>query len=239
MRVFSKFDIWFLLSIVLNVRSVNASKGNSNEIAQQRRTRATINSFTDVVNIAFCESHLPPEKNMGKDTLEEVHSYAELKSDPRASLPDSFTVCSTIMITGCLSYEWPTFFNILDNNNGRFLAPFLSHSDIESKLQIGFHQSDSPLLNGRIPPLFPNQWTRSCMAVNTTSGLIHWVVEGTLVFAREFVDVKKPRSQVRDLSNRLILSAQLYGGSWRASTQKVTNLHIYSSPLYHCITRVS
>ena len=90
MQAFAKLILGFLLTTVTNVRS----------------------SFTDVVNIAFCEADLPPWDKMGKKTLEEVHSYAELKDDPRASLPDSFTVCSTIMITGCQGAEWPTFFNI-------------------------------------------------------------------------------------------------------------------------------
>ena len=226
MRAFSNLNLWFLLSTVADVRSVNATMGNSNENKNS----------TDVVNIAFCESNLLPEEKMPKKTLEEVHSYAELKQDPRASLPDSFTVCSTIMITGCLSYACPTFFNILDNNSGRFLAPYLCHGDI-TKLQIGFHEGTSQMLTGKVPPLFPNHWTRSCISVNTNSGLIHWVVEGTLVFAREFAEVKNPKSQARDLSKRLVLSAELFGGSWRASSQKVTNLHIYASPLYHCVTR--
>ena len=111
MRALSKFIPGLLLLTVTNVRSINVIKENCNENAQQRRT-----SFTDVVSIAFCEADLPPEDKMGKQTLEEVHSYAELKYDPRASLPDSFTVCSTIMITGCQSAEWPSFFNIFDNN---------------------------------------------------------------------------------------------------------------------------
>ena len=113
MRAFLNLILGFLLTTVINIRSLNVVQGNSNDIAQRQGTRATINRFTDVVNIAFCESHLPPEKKMGKDTLEEVHSYAELKRDPRASLPDSFTVCSTIMATDCVYPQFLTFFNIL------------------------------------------------------------------------------------------------------------------------------
>ena len=100
MRAFLKLILGFLLTTVINIRSLNVVQGNSNDIAQRRGTRATINRSTDVVNIAFCEADLPPGDKMGKKTLEEVHSYAELKDDPRASLPDSFTVCSDI----CLPY---------------------------------------------------------------------------------------------------------------------------------------
>ena len=69
------------------------------------------------------------------------------------------------------------------------------------------------------------------MAVNTTSGLIHWVVDGTLVLDGDFVQMKNPKSRPRDLSRKLVLGAQSYGGSWKAATQKVTNLEVFSSPL--------
>ena len=202
-----------------------SAKASSNE----RRTRAV--SQTDVVSLTFCESLLPVEDIISKKTLEEVHTYAELKHDPRASLPESFTVCSTIMTTGCQSYAWPTLFNILDNNRDQFLAPVLGVGDIESRRQIGFRQRFTQVLTGKVPPLFPNQWTRSCVAINTTSGLIQWVVEGTLVLGKEFVEMKNPRRQSRDLSKRLLLGVESYAGGWFAATQKVTNLDIFSYPM--------
>ena len=68
------------------------------------------------------------------------------------------------------------------------------------------------------------------MAVNTTPGLIHWVVEGTLVLAEEFVEMRSSNpSQPRDLSRKLILGAQSYADSWFASTQKVSHVEIYST----------
>ena len=54
---------------------------------------------TNVVSLAFCESRLAAEDKMGKKELAEVHTYAELKHDPEASFPESFTVCSSIMTT--------------------------------------------------------------------------------------------------------------------------------------------
>ena len=85
---------------------------------------------TNMVSLAFCESGLPAEDKMVKKTLEELHTYAELKDDPRASLPDSFTVCSSTMTTGCQSFVSPPFFNILDNNGGQFMAPCQSCGNI-------------------------------------------------------------------------------------------------------------
>ena len=197
-----------------------SAKASSNEISVLHNT--------NVISLGFCESSLPAEDTMARKTLEEVHTYAELKHDPRAALPQSFTVCSSIMTTGCQSYEWPTLFNILDSNGDQFLAPWHSHGIIISRLTIGFRDGISPMVTGKVPPLFPNQWTRSCMAVNTSSGLIQWVIEGTLVVASEFAEMTNPST---DLSRKLVLGASSYGGPWRASAEKVTNLDIFSSPL--------
>ena len=54
---------------------------------------------TYVVNHEFCSSCLSKEENEKKETLEEVHTYAELKNNPRADLPSSFTICSSTMTT--------------------------------------------------------------------------------------------------------------------------------------------
>ena len=121
------------------------------------RASSIENLKTKVVSLAFCESSLPPEDEANKKTLDEVHTYAELKNDHRANLPDSFTVCSTIMTTGCQSSAWPVFFSILDNSRDQFLAATHSHGFIESMLRIGFNQRDTPMITGKLPPLFPNR----------------------------------------------------------------------------------
>ena len=72
---------------------------DSNEIPVLRRQGAVVNK-TNVISLVFCESILPPEEKMSKNILDEVHTFAKLKHDPRASLPDAFTVCSTIMTAG-------------------------------------------------------------------------------------------------------------------------------------------
>ena len=54
---------------------------NSKKISLPQRTRKI--SETNVVSLTFCESRLDAEDKMGKKTLEEVHTYAELKQGPR------------------------------------------------------------------------------------------------------------------------------------------------------------
>ena len=198
---------------------------NSNGITMSQRTS------TNVVSQTFCDSTLPAEENMSKKTLKEIHTYAELKHDPRASLPDSFTICSSIMTPSCPNYIWPAFFTILDNEGAQFLATICNRGFIESSLEILYHLGATELITGKIPPLFPNQWIKSCLALNISSGLIHWVVEGTLIMTTTSEEVKNSKNKPKDLSNKVVLGARSYGGIWFQPSQKVTNLNIYSSSL--------
>ena len=119
MSTLHKFILWLLLS------TVNVGEANKDVTQQQRGTRATSKTSINVVNLSFCSLDLEDNVRKAKKTLEEVHTYAELKHDPRASLPDSFTVCSTIMATDCVHPQYPAFLNILNTNSGQFLVPLL------------------------------------------------------------------------------------------------------------------
>ena len=135
------------------------------------------------------------------------------------------------MTTNCQNFEWPTFFSILDNNRTQLLAPIRSFGSMESLFFIFYSQGYSDQGEDTIPPLFPNKWMRSCLAVNTTSGSIQWVVQGTHVLTTISEEVKQSKSKPKDLSKKLVLGAFLYGGVWTTPSHKVTNLNILSSAL--------
>ena len=185
---------------------------------------------TYVVNHSFCESSVPAADVQGKKNLEEVHTFAELKNDLRSNLPDSFTICSTIMDTNCQGSWWPIFFNVLDNENKMLTAPSLLTS-LDSSMSIYLSTEWSSSIFNKIPPTFPNRWTRSCLAVNSTSGSITWVVEGVLVKSMESEKMKEPSKLPKNLSRMVILGAVLSAGKWYSVSNKVTNLNIFSSPL--------
>ena len=189
---------------------------------------------TNVVSHAFCESDLSENDKMDKKTLDEVHTFAELKHDPRASLPDSFTICSAIMTTNCQTFDWPIYFNLLDDNRTQLVVPNRSYGSMENLFfinQLSINIQGNSTGEKTIPPLFPNEWSRSCMSANTNTGLIQWVVEGTLVLTTVAQEVKESKNKPKDLSKKLVLSAMLYGGVWTAATHKVSSLNIFSSAL--------
>ena len=202
----------------------------SKETALIRKARETQRELTTVVNHAFCDSNVSDENKMAKKTLMEIHTYAELKSDPQGNLPDSFTICSSLMTPSCPSHIWPSFFTILDNEQAHLFTPAIRHKHMTSLLKIYF-QKGSKSVVGEIPPLFPNQWIKSCLAINTTSGLITWVVEGVLILNTTSDELSNSTSRPKDLSKKLMLGAKSTGGLWGASNSKVTNVNIFSSYL--------
>ena len=137
---------FFLLSIVTKVRSVKEAK------------------TTEVVSNAFVQSILTAsaEEKMTKKTVDELHTFAELKHDPCAMLPESFTICSTVVTPSSNPYkDWSAFFTIIDKDRAQFLAAIYDQRSIDSLLKIVHLQGASGQANCKIPPLFPNRWTRS------------------------------------------------------------------------------
>ena len=181
-----------------------SAKASSNQNQQLGKTRA-------VISHAFCDSSVSAKDKIGKKSLDEVHTYAELKHDPRALLPDSFTICSTIMTTSnCPSSWYTSFFTLLDNNKTQLLAPAFKPGSSVSILKIYFLKGSSDSAVNKIPPLFPNQWTRSCVAINTTSGSIQWVVEGTLLMNTTSEEVKNSKNHPRNLGKKIILGSRYW-----------------------------
>ena len=81
--------------------------------------------------------------------------------------------------------------------------------------------------SGHIPTIFPNVWVRSCMAINTTSGKINWVVDGNLVENNTFPELKDSKIHI-NLNGKIILGAvQSPTKSWWVFSNKLTNLNIF------------
>ena len=87
--------------------------------AQQQMTQS--GSLAKVVNHEFLPSSLSVEDKNDKKRLKELHTYAELKDDPRSSLPASFTICSTAATTLSETNGWAIFFSILTKEKDQLL----------------------------------------------------------------------------------------------------------------------
>ena len=151
-------------------------------------------------------------------SLNDVPSLATLANDPRAALPESFTICSDIMSVFSTKRNYLMFFNLL----GRDGEPFLSAIMVDGKF------FTTRVAKGKTAIVFPNKWVRSCMAIHTVSGIIQWVVDGSLVENNTIDALKGPKVPI-DLNGRIILGARKVSKkSWYVLSNKLTNLNIFS-----------
>ena len=212
---------WFLLSV-------------NTDIAQLELLSATeLNegNLTPVVSHLLCEGDktLCIEEIKGKNALEDVHTYAALKYDPHIPLPEAFTICSTLMTTTG-AFHWWVFFNLLGKDGKQLMAPYVFSEDGENGLETSFfvtvsERSKTPM-SIEIPQVFPHQWVKSCTAINTTSGLIQFVLDGVSVLT---VNPEEIQGSSPTLTGNLILGALNFGGHWYSVSNKVTNLNIFST----------
>ena len=176
------------------------------------------NCISQEINVV---SFVNPDSEIGtiKKSLDDVQSLAVLANDPRAALPESFTICSDIMSVFSTKETRLTFFTFQGNNGDQLL----------SAVMYGQMLFTTRPASGQISTIFPNQWIRSCMAINTVSGMIQWVVEGELVENNTIVmDYKRPKN----LKGKIILGAyQMPTKSWWVFSNKLTNLNIFSGLL--------
>ena len=166
-------------------------------------------------------SFVNPDPGSVKESLVDVQSHAVLKNHPGTAIPLSFTICSDIMTVYSTKPNRLMFFNLFGNDGDHLLRAIMMSELLLTDVGA----------SGQIPTVFPNQWVRSCMAVDTVSGMIQWVVDGNLVENRT-MDVLKDSKLPKDLNGKLILGAyQFTTNKWWVFSNKLTNLNIFASLL--------
>ena len=167
--------------------------------------------------------NLDSEVGSAKKTLDGVPSLAVLENAPRDALPGSFTICSDIMTTFSSKSPNVMFFNLLARNGEPCLWAMRFNGNLFT----------TRVASGQIPTIFPNQWVRSCMAIDTVSGMINWVVDGKLIESNTN-DILKNSTISKNLSGKIILGAvQLPTRSWFVLSNKLTNLNVFSTLQEH------
>ena len=99
-------------------------------------------------------------------------TFAKLANHPKASLPSSFAICSMAMVPQCTAKETIQFFALLDENGENFLSAFLFASRTSFRLNV----RENPYIPlGAISTVFPEQWVKRCLAVQTKIGRLKWM----------------------------------------------------------------
>ena len=86
---------------------------------------------------------------------------------------------------------WQMFFNLLGKDGTVWLKSLFSVAETTTSF-LHVHWAEV-----KLPLVFPNQWVRSCMAIDAEKGFLQWVVDGVLV-ENATVD------QLKDIENKTI-----------------------------------
>ena len=215
------FQISFEVYGIKLIPLPNALITNVDEVQAQHRTKQD-HQMKSNISVISHEFPLTDDNLSSKPAKEEIHTF-----DPKASFPHSFTICSTMMTTSATKSSTSHFFSILGKGGKNYLNAFLA-GGLDS---VGLH---TKLFNfkakGKISRVFPDQWLTTCLALNTHSGLLQWVLEAQLVanVSLEAIRQNTPEHPA-DLSGKLLLGARKRGReSWSVHSNKVTLLNICS-----------
>ena len=175
-------------------------------------------------------SHVSSLNQGFQDTYQDLTTFAELTIDPIASLPPNFTVCSASISPALLAEGYQNYFTMLDKDGTPFVTTEIGNGNWEM-LYIIFGPIWHPP-NASMPMVFPHQWTRSCLALSTESGLVRWAVDGRLVEDMVIDGLRETAgNRPTDLTNKLLLGPERWTPGWISFSNKVSSLNIFSSAL--------
>ena len=119
------------------------------------------------------------------------------------------------------------FFSIIGKGGDNYLSAFVAGGMDSLGLISGLFNFKA---KGKISRVFPEQWLSTCLAVNTESGLLQWVLEAELIANVTIEAIKQNAPEhPADLSGKLLLGASNNGpGVWSVHSNKVTLLNIFS-----------
>ena len=126
-----------------------------------------------------------------------IRDYVTLANDPKANLPDSFTICSSIYVKYVTSTS-DHFMEVYKEDGGHWftivLGTDLRNLDTMSEKMIiwsalkGGEAKFAPwdVFEGPLVPIAHHSWHHICMGLDTGSGLLRIVVNG-----KEMVNMEK------------------------------------------------
>ena len=126
----------------------------------------------------------------------QIKDYVKLVNDPKANIPNMFTICSSVFLDFITSEIH--FIEILKEDGSHWFDVSVStltgrhqvNNTISEEVRIWYHniqseKEESDWLRGTIIPIVPHSWYHICMGLDTVSGLLRIVLNGILVVDAE------------------------------------------------------
>ena len=167
-----------------------------------------------------------------------IKDYVTLANDPKADLPESYTVCNSIFVK--FSTTDNNVIEMLNNDGSHWYMLELSSANriyerfSENVLITTFNPSTGKhereyFYNSRIP-IVPHSWYHICMGLDTVSGLLRIVVNGIEVVNEEKEYFRnttylKPKS----LKESILVFKGLQAGYWYQHRSMFSYMNIFKS----------
>ena len=184
-------------------------------------------------------NHQIQDPGLPVPSLEQLDTYAQLISDPVASLPASFTLCYASMTPANIgTVRIQEGFNMLGKNGLPYLASTMESRDVEGFTSRGALNGVSNLgpwvvnFENTVPMVVQHQWTRTCLAVQSTTGLVQAATDGIIVFNGAVDEMlEQVGNKPTDLTGKIILGPENLPSGWLTQNGKIANLNIFGSAL--------
>ena len=160
-----------------------------------------------------------------------IKDYVTLANDPKANLPDSFSICSSIFIKFRPGLKDVGIFEMFKEDGSHW---FLLNYYVKT-LEFFYEnpatgKSDMEKFSGTIIPIVPHSWYHACMGLDTVSGLLRIVVNGIEVVNEEKDYFRNTKSwKPRSIENKILLFKAHKNGFWSQQKSAFSNLNIFGS----------
>ena len=168
-----------------------------------------------------------------------VKNFISLANDPKSSLPDSFTICSSILL---MFINGGAHFVQMYTEDGSHwfnfqLGSFPNSLDVQTRIlymdpSTGAFQTE---LFSDVPiPMIPHSWYHVCLGLDTVSGHLRIVINGVKVVDMEKQYFKnsttmKPKSLIGKVTGKILVLKKLKNRNRLDASYKNTHSH----SLYH------
>ena len=160
-----------------------------------------------------------------------IKDYVTLANDPKANLPHTFTICSSIYIKFRPGLKDVGIFEMFKEDG----SPWFQLNYYIETLEFFYvntstGKSGHETLKDAIIPIIPHSWYHACMGLDTVSGLLRIVVNGRLVVNEEkdyFKDTTE--SKPASVEGKILIFKGYHAGFWYQHWGTVSNLNIFSS----------
>ena len=165
----------------------------------------------------------------GKEHL--IKDYVTLADDPKANIPDTFTICTSIHIKYRPGLKDVGIFEMLKEDGSHwFLLNYYVKSLEFFYMNPTTGKSGHESLSDTVIPIIPHSWYHACMGLDTVSGLLRIVVNGIQVVNEEKEYFKNTNKwKPRSLKGKILQFKGYLSGFWWQFRDTFSNMNIFSS----------